>query len=68
MGDDSNSQVMREESSSGFVASMVQMVTCGGLTDSSNVCGSRLTLFFHGVSEINFLICLGIIANLLDLR
>jgi len=58
---------VRGESSSGFVTSMVKMVTGGGLTDSSNVCGSGLSLFFRGVSEINFLMSSGIMANLLDL-
>jgi len=43
------------------------MVSGGGLTDSSNVCGSGVSLFFHGVSAINFLISSGIIANLRDL-
>jgi len=55
------------ESSSGFVTSTVKMVREGGLTDSSNICGSGLSLFFRGVSEINFLIFSGIIANLRDL-
>jgi len=49
------------------VTSMVKMVTSGGLTDPSNVCGSGLSLFFHGMSEINFLMSSGIIANLRDL-
>jgi len=43
------------------------MVRGGGLTDSSNVCGSGLSLFFCGVSEINFLMSSEIIANLRDL-
>jgi len=43
---------------------MVKMVTGGGLTDCSNVCGSGLSLFFRGISEINFLMSSGIIANL----
>jgi len=58
---------VRGESSSGFVTSLVKMVTSGGGTDSSNVCGSGLSLFFHGVSEINFLISSGIMANHLNL-
>jgi len=58
---------VRGESSSGLVTSMVKMVTDGGLTDSSNVCVSGLSLFFRGMSEINFLMSSGIIANLLDL-
>jgi len=58
---------VRGESSSGFVTSMVKMVTSGGLTDSANVCGSGLSLFFRGVVEINFLMSSGIMANLLDL-
>ena len=58
---------MRGESSSGFMTLMVKMVTGGGLTDSSNVCGSGLYLFFRGVSEINFLMSSVIIANLRDL-
>jgi len=37
------------------------------LTVSSNVSGSGLSLFFHGISEINFLISSGIMANLRDL-
>jgi len=57
---------MRGESSYGFVTSMGKMVTGGGLTDSLNVCGSGLSLFFHGVSEMNFLMSSGIIANLRD--
>jgi len=43
------------------------MVSGGGLTDSSNVCGSGVCLFFRGVTEITLLISLGIIANLRDL-
>jgi len=39
----------------------------GGLTDSSNVSGSGVSLFFHGVSESSFLMSSGIIANLCDL-
>ena len=58
MGGDSNSLVVRGESCSGFVTSIVKMVTGGGLTDSSNICGSGLSLFFRGVSEINFLMFL----------
>jgi len=58
---------VRGESSSGFVISTVKMVRGGGLTDSSNVCGSGLSLFFPSVSEINFLMSSGIIANLRDL-
>jgi len=58
---------VRGESSSGFVTSMVKMVTGGGLSDSSNVTGSGLSLFFRGMSEINFLISSGIIENLPDL-
>ena len=46
---------------------MVKMVTGGGLTDSSNVCGSGLSLFFRGVSETNFLMCSGIMAIIRDL-
>jgi len=46
---------------------MVKMVTGGDLTDSWKVCGLGLSLFFHGVPEINFLISSGIIAHLLDL-
>jgi len=57
---------VRGESSLGFVTSMVKIVTGGGLTDFSNVCGSGLSFFFHGVSEINFLMSSGIMANLLD--
>jgi len=64
IGGDSNSQVVRGESSYGLVISMVKMVTAGGLTDSSNVCGSGLSLFFCGVLEINFLMSSGIMANL----
>jgi len=67
MGGDSNSQVVRGESSSGFVTSMVKMVTGGGLTYSSNVRNSGLWLFFRSVSDINFLMSSGIRANLLDL-
>jgi len=67
MEGDSNSHVARGESSSGFVTSTVKIVTGGGLTDYSNVCGSGLSVFFCGVSEINFLMFLGIIANLRDL-
>jgi len=58
---------VRGESSSGFVTSTVKMMRGGGLTDSWNVCGSGLSLFFRGVSEINFLMSLGIIANIRDL-
>ena len=58
---------MRGESSSGFVTSTVYMVGEGGLTDSSNVCSAGVSLFFRGVSAINFLISSGIIANLLGL-
>ena len=58
---------MKGESSSGFPTSTVKMVRGGGLTDSSNVCGSGLSLFFRDVSEINFLMSSGIIANLRDL-
>jgi len=58
---------VRGESSSGFVTSMVKMVIGGGLTDSSNVCGLGVSLFFRGVSEIHFLMSLAIIANLRDL-
>jgi len=43
------------------------MVSGGGLTDSSNVTGSGVYLFFHRVLEINLLISTGIIANLHDL-
>jgi len=64
---DSNSHVVRGESSSGFMTSMVKMVTGGGLIDFSNVCGSGLSLFFRGVSEINILMSSGIIPNLRDL-
>jgi len=67
MGGDSNSHVVRGESSSGFRTSTVWTVRGGGLTDSSNVCGSGLSLFFRGVSEINFLMSSGIIANPRDL-
>ena len=58
---------MRGESSSGFPTSTVLMVRGGGLTDSSKVCGSGLSLFFRGLSQINFLMSSGIIANLGDL-
>ena len=43
------------------------MVRGGGMTDSLHVCGSGLSLFFRGVSEINFLMSTRIIANLRDL-
>ena len=39
----------------------------GGLTDSSNVCGSGMSLFFRDVLEINFLMSSGIIAKFRDL-
>jgi len=58
---------VRGESSSGFRISTVYPVRGGGLTDSSNVCGSGLSPFFRSVWEINFLMSLGIIANLSDL-
>jgi len=58
---------VRGESSSGFVTSTVKVVRRGGLTDSSNVCGSGLSLFSRGVWEINFVMSSGIIANLCDL-
>jgi len=67
MGGDSNFHFVRGESSSGFITSTVRMLRGGGLTDSSNVCGSRLSLFFRGGSQINFLMSLGIIANVCDL-
>jgi len=40
------------------------MVSGGGLTDSSNIYGSGVSLFSRGVSEINLLISSGIIAIL----
>jgi len=40
------------------------MVGGSGLTDSSNISGSGVSLFFSYVSEINFLMSSGIIANL----
>ena len=43
------------------------MVTGSGLTDSSNVYGLRVSLFFRSMSKINFLMSSGIIANLRDL-
>ena len=43
------------------------MASRGGLTDSSNVSGLGVYLFFHGVLEINFLISLWIIPNFRDL-
>jgi len=43
------------------------MVSGGGLTYSSHVSASVVSLFIRGVSEINFLISSGIIANLRDL-
>jgi len=43
------------------------MVSGGGLTDSSNDSGSAVSLFFHCMSEINFLISSGITANICDL-
>jgi len=58
---------VRGESSSGCVTSMVKMLTGGGLTGSSNVCGSGLSLFFRSVLEINFLMSSGIMANLRNL-
>ena len=67
MGGDSNVHVVRGEYFSGFVTSMVKMVRSGGLTDSLNVSGSGVSVFFRGVSEINFLMSSGIIANLRDL-
>jgi len=42
------------------------MVSGSGLTDSSNISGSEVSLFFCSVSEINFLISSGIIPNLHD--
>jgi len=67
MGGDSNVHVVRGESFSGFVTLMVKMVSSGGLTDSSNVACSRVSLIFHSVLVINFLISLGIIGNLRNL-
>jgi len=67
MGGGSNVHVVRGESFSSFVTSMVKMMRSGGLTDPSNVSGSGVSLFFCGVSEINFLMSSGIIANLHDL-
>jgi len=67
MGGDSNVHVVRGESFSGFMTSMVKMVRSGGLTDSSNIYGSGVSLLFHCMSEINFLMSSGIIANLRDL-
>ena len=64
---DSNVHVVRGESFSSFVISMGNMVSSGGLTDSLNASGSGGSLFFRSVSEINFLISSGIIANLHDL-
>jgi len=43
------------------------MVSGGGLNDSWCVSGSGVSLFFHGVKEINFLISSGIIGDLLEL-
>jgi len=43
------------------------MLSGGGLTVSSNVSGSGVSHFFCRVSEINFLISSGIMANLRDL-
>jgi len=59
--------MVSRESSSGLRTSMVWTVRECGLTDSSNVCGSGVSLFFRGVSAINFLISSGIIAFLRDL-
>ena len=36
------------------------------MTDSSNVSSSEVSLFFHGVAKISFLMSSGIIANLHD--
>ena len=43
------------------------MVRGGGLTDSSKISGSGVSLFFCGMSAINFLMSSGIMANLRDL-
>jgi len=59
--------VVREKSLSDLVTSIVKIVSSGGLTDSSNVFDSGASLFFHSVSDINFLMFWAFIENPGDL-
>jgi len=64
MGRDSNIHFISGESFSVFVTSIGKIVSASGLTDSLNVFDLGVSLFFFGMSEINFLISSGIIAKL----
>jgi len=48
-GGDSNTNVVMVKSSSNFIISMVQMLSHGGLTNSLNVSGSGVSVFFHSI-------------------
>jgi hypothetical protein len=67
MAGDSKVYSTKGDSGSGLWASIVKMVRGASLTDCSNILGSGVYLFFHGIFEISFLMSSGIIANLRDL-
>lgn len=58
-GGDLNVHIVSGEAFSSFVISMVKMISSGGLPDYLNISGSRRSLFFYCMSEINFFTCLG---------